>query len=53
MLRATALAEEASFIWLDSAVPGSGSVSILTSAPTQILKGQIDHDWSQVEALLN
>lgn len=50
---ASVLARESGFIWLDSAVPGSGSVSILTAHPTQVLKGQIDHDWSQVEACLN
>lgn len=50
---ASVLARESGFIWLDSAVPSSGSVSILTTGPTQVLRGQIDHDWPQVEAFLS
>jgi anthranilate/para-aminobenzoate synthase component I len=50
---ASVQAHEPGFIWLDSAVPGSGSVSILTARPTQVLQGKIDHDWERVEALLN
>ncbi|MDZ4289440.1 MAG: anthranilate synthase component I family protein [Prosthecobacter sp.] len=40
------------FVWLDSALPGPDSVSILTAAPTQILAGHIDQDWGAVTAAL-
>ncbi|MBV6498620.1 MAG: Isochorismate synthase MenF [Prosthecobacter sp.] len=39
-------------LWLDSAVTGPGSVSILGAAPGQVLEGQMDHDWEQVELAL-
>ncbi len=46
------LAQEEGFIWLDSAIAGPGSVSILTARPDTVLKGQVDQDWPQVEAAL-
>lgn len=33
-------------------MPGAGSVSVLTARPMSILRGQIDRDWSLVEAVL-
>jgi para-aminobenzoate synthetase component 1 len=50
---ASVLAHEPGFIWLDSAVPASGGVSMLTTRPTQIVRGSIDRDWARVEALLS
>lgn len=50
---ATPLARETGFVWLDSAMPGPGSVSILTARPRAILRGHIDHDWSSVETALD
>lgn len=50
---ASALAGETGIIWLDSAVPSSGSVSILCANPTAILRGRIDEDWAAVEACLS
>lgn len=40
-------------LWLDSAVAGPGSVSILGAQPGQVLQGNIDHDWDQVELALS
>jgi anthranilate/para-aminobenzoate synthase component I len=50
---ASVLARESGFIWLDSAVLDSSSVSILTARPIEILHGHIDRDWERVEALLS
>jgi para-aminobenzoate synthetase component 1 len=50
---ASALAQEEGFIWLDSAVPGQGAVSLLTARPSAIFTGHIDQDWPQVESLLS
>jgi para-aminobenzoate synthetase component I len=50
---ASALAQEKGFIWLDSAVPGPGAVSLLTARPSAVITGHIDRDWAQVEALLS
>ncbi len=50
---ASILARESGFIWLDSAVPATGSISILTAGPIEILCGHIDRDWESVEALLS
>ena len=49
---AAALASQPGFVWLDSAMPGPGSVSIMTARPASILRGQIDQDWGSVEAAL-
>lgn len=49
---ASRLACDPGFIWLDSAVPAQGSVSILTAQPTQVIRGQMSHDWPQIESLL-
>lgn len=46
------LAKEDGFVWLDTALAGSGAISILTAAPTQILRGHIDRDWALVETAL-
>jgi len=50
---ASVLAQEEGFIWLDSAVPGPGAVSLLTARPSGIITGHIDQDWLKVEALLS
>ena len=41
-------------VWMDSALtqPGQGALSLISAAPTQILRGHIDKDWDQVCALL-
>lgn len=39
-------------LWLDSAVTSPGSVSILGAEPGQVLEGQIDQGWEQVEQAL-
>ncbi len=49
---ASGLAHEPGFIWLDSAVPAPGAVSMLTAHPTQFLRGNIERDWEQVEVRL-
>ncbi len=49
---AACLARKSGFVWLDSAMPGQGSVSMLTARPRAVIRGQIDHDWHLVEATL-
>lgn len=46
------LAHEPGFIWLDSAISGPGSSSLMTASPTSIFRGHIDQDWGLVEAAL-
>ncbi len=49
---ATHLAKEEGFVWLDSAIPGAGAVSILTSKPERMLRGNLNTDWDAVEEAL-
>lgn len=39
-------------VWLDSALPASGSRSHLTAQPSHILRGHIASDWHKVESAL-
>jgi para-aminobenzoate synthetase component I len=50
---ASSLAHEPGFVWLDSAVPAPGAVSMLSARPTQFLRGNIERDWEQVEVRLS
>lgn len=40
------------FVWLDSAMAGAGSASLLTAEPLEVLCGNIDQDWAAVETAL-
>lgn len=49
---AGALAAESGLVWLDSAIAGSESISLLTANPRRVLKGKIADGWDVVEAAL-
>ncbi len=37
------------FLWLDSAVAGPGSISLLMAEPVSVFSGSMDRDWAAVE----
>jgi para-aminobenzoate synthetase component I len=50
---AVALSQRDGFVWMDSALPGPGAVSILTAEPVEVLRGHIERDWKRVRAALS
>lgn len=49
---AALLAQEPGLIWLDSSLPGAGTVSLLTARPDALFQGHIGQDWALVENAL-
>ncbi|WP_294232180.1 aminodeoxychorismate synthase component I [Prosthecobacter sp.] len=49
---AAQLGRREGFVWMDSARPAPGSVSVLTADPVDVIEGHIDHDWEKVRAAL-
>jgi para-aminobenzoate synthetase component 1 len=49
---AAILADAPGFVWLDSALPTPGSISLLTAWPEKVLRGQMAHDWASVDSTL-
>ncbi len=49
---AAQLRQREGFIWMDSALPTPGGISVLTADPVEVLRGHIDRDWEKVRAAL-
>ncbi len=47
------MAQREGFVWMDSALPVAGSISILTAEPVEVLRGHIEWDWRRVRAALS
>lgn len=50
---AASLARREGFVWMDSALPVPGAVSVLTAEPVEVLRGHIERDWKRVRAALS